>query len=57
MSCYTDMAKTELMIKVMELGVNPYTMTQTQMIQFLEGTDKAQQMSDEELLRHIQNRG
>ena len=55
MSCYTSMAKTELMIRIMELGVNPYTMTQTQMIQFLEGTDRARQMTDEELLRHIQN--
>lgn len=56
MSCYTQMDKKELMQRVMELGVNPYTMTQTQMIQFLGGSDIASKMTDEELLKHIQNK-
>ena len=56
MSCYNNMDKRELMQRIMELGVNPYNMTQTQMIQFLEGSDIASKMTDEELLRHIQNK-
>ena len=57
MSCYTQMSKSELMGRIMELGVNPYTMTQTQMIQFLEGADIASKMTDDELLQYIRNKG
>ena len=56
MSCYNNMDKRELMQRIMELGVNPYNMTQTQMIQFLEGSDIASKMTDAELLKHIQNK-
>ena len=57
MSCYTDMDKSELMQRIIELGVCPYNMTRTQMIQFLEGADIASKMTDEELLQYIKNRG
>ena len=57
MSNYTNMDKRELMQRIMELGVNPYNMTRTQMIQFLEGADIASKMTDEELLTKIKNRG
>ena len=56
MDNYRQMSKAELMRRVMGLGVNPYTMTVWQMIQFLEHSDIASKMSDEELLRKIQNK-
>lgn len=57
MNNYKLWTKDQLANKIMSYGDNPYGMTKAQMVEYIEGTEKAQTMTDEELIAHIRARG
>ena len=57
MNNYKLWTKDQLANKIMSYGDNPYGMTKAQMVEYIEGTEKAQAMTHEELIAHIRARG
>lgn len=57
MNNYKLWTKDQLADKIISYGDNPYGMTKAQMVEYLEGADKARTMTDEDLIAHIRARG